>query len=118
MPALWTTPKTWNTGEPLTAADLNTHLRDNLEYLKDKPSGAYLANEFAVPPRYLLFLSVDTIVADMRISVNQLFAEFYRFGVFFILRQQRVYRINNGSLAAWVGGMIAQINTIPFEVLD
>lgn len=47
MPAVWSTPKTWNTGDPLTAADLNTHLRDNLEYLKDKPSGAYLANELA-----------------------------------------------------------------------
>lgn len=45
MPAIWTTPKTWNTGDPLTAADLNTHVRDNLEYLKDKPSAAYRADE-------------------------------------------------------------------------
>ncbi|MBZ0280169.1 MAG: hypothetical protein K8L97_05480 [Anaerolineae bacterium] len=47
MPAIWSTPKTWNTGEPLTAADLNAHLRDNLEYLKDKPSNSYLANELS-----------------------------------------------------------------------
>ncbi len=26
----WTTPKTWTTGELVTAADLNTHVRDNL----------------------------------------------------------------------------------------
>jgi hypothetical protein len=26
----WTTPKTWTVGEVLTAANLNTHLRDNL----------------------------------------------------------------------------------------
>lgn len=30
----WTTPKTWGTGDLVTAADLNTHLRDNLAYLK------------------------------------------------------------------------------------
>lgn len=30
----WTTPKTWGTGDLVTAADLNTHLRDNLSYLK------------------------------------------------------------------------------------
>lgn len=30
----WTAPKTWVVGAVLTAADLNTHLRDNLAYLK------------------------------------------------------------------------------------
>lgn len=29
----WTTPKTWATGELVTATDLNTHLRDNLNAL-------------------------------------------------------------------------------------
>lgn len=36
----WTQPKTW-TNEPLVAADLNTHLRDNLNALKDLPSYSY-----------------------------------------------------------------------------
>ena len=36
----WTQPKTW-TNEPLVAADLNTHLRDNLNALKDSPSYSY-----------------------------------------------------------------------------
>ncbi|MEL6148480.1 MAG: hypothetical protein AAGK74_02200 [Chloroflexota bacterium] len=31
----WTTPKTWGTGDLVTASDMNTHLRDNLSYLKD-----------------------------------------------------------------------------------
>ena len=26
----WTTPKTWSAGETLTAANFNTHIRDNL----------------------------------------------------------------------------------------
>ncbi len=31
----WTAPRTWTTGELVTAAVMNTHVRDNLSYLKD-----------------------------------------------------------------------------------
>ena len=31
----WTTPKTWSS-EPLTSIDLNTHVRDNQNHLKDR----------------------------------------------------------------------------------
>jgi len=41
---VWTEPKTW-TNEPLVAGDMNTHLRDNLEALKDPPSANYEADE-------------------------------------------------------------------------
>lgn len=34
----WIQPKTWSS-EPLVAGDMNTHLRDNLEALKDPPQG-------------------------------------------------------------------------------
>lgn len=37
MTATWTTPRTWATGEIVTAALLNAHLRDNLEWLKGRP---------------------------------------------------------------------------------
>ena len=30
----WTAPRTWVTGELVTAAMMNTHVRDNLDYLK------------------------------------------------------------------------------------
>lgn len=33
MTPTWTQPRTWATGEIVTAAQLNSHLRDNLEYL-------------------------------------------------------------------------------------
>ena len=33
----WTTPRTWVTGELVTAALLNTHIKDNLAYLKNSP---------------------------------------------------------------------------------
>lgn len=31
--AAWTTPRTWTTGEVVTASMMNTHVRDNLNYL-------------------------------------------------------------------------------------
>jgi hypothetical protein len=34
MTATWTTPRTWTTGEVVTASMLNTHLRNNLDWLK------------------------------------------------------------------------------------
>lgn len=40
----WTEPKTW-TAEPLVASDLNTHLRDNLNEIKDPPTDHYEPNE-------------------------------------------------------------------------
>lgn len=36
MPPIWTAPRTWNVGEVVTESHLNTHLRDNLEYLKQR----------------------------------------------------------------------------------
>ena len=37
----WTRPKTWVTGEALTASDLNVHLRDNLDALKSPPTNQF-----------------------------------------------------------------------------
>lgn len=34
----WTTPRTWVTGELVTASILNTHVRDDLSYLKNAPT--------------------------------------------------------------------------------
>lgn len=40
----WTEPKTWSTGEILTAADLNTYLRDNQSWMKARPSAAFIGD--------------------------------------------------------------------------
>jgi hypothetical protein len=37
MTAIWTLPRTWATGEIVTAAMLNQYLRDELDYLKARP---------------------------------------------------------------------------------
>jgi hypothetical protein len=35
--AAWTTPaKDWSTGDPITAAELDTHIRDNMDYLQQE----------------------------------------------------------------------------------
>ncbi len=34
----WTTPATWTPGQVITATDLNTHLRDNLNFLLSRPN--------------------------------------------------------------------------------
>ena len=40
----WTTPKDWVASTPLPASDLNTHVRDNLTYLKGVLGGSDLQN--------------------------------------------------------------------------
>jgi hypothetical protein len=35
----WTSPRTWSTGELVTASIMNTHVRDNLNALKTPPKG-------------------------------------------------------------------------------
>lgn len=41
----WTEPKDWQVDELLTASDLNTHLRDNLDALKSPPAAQYEMDE-------------------------------------------------------------------------
>lgn len=51
----WTTPRTWVAGEIVTAAEMNTHVRDDLNWLHDNPVGSiwnhilYNANTGAGP---------------------------------------------------------------------
>lgn len=37
----WTTPRTWTAGETVTAALMNLHVRDNLDYLYANPTPAF-----------------------------------------------------------------------------
>lgn len=60
MSGLWTAPKTW-TGALVTVDDLNTHIRDNLLYLLDRPADLYNANEASdYTTSNTNFASVDT----------------------------------------------------------
>ena len=48
----WTYPKTWVTGELVTAATLNTHVRDNLAHLKNNLK--VTSTSFTLPSDYTL----------------------------------------------------------------
>jgi hypothetical protein len=66
----WTQPKTW-TSEPLIAGDLNTHLRDNLEALKEPPSADYTLNEISdYSTTSIFFVDVDSVKFSMSIETN------------------------------------------------
>lgn len=67
----WTTPKTWVTGEPLTASDMNTHLRDNLEALKNPPSAQVTLNQASdYTTTATSFVDVDSGVLSLTISTH------------------------------------------------
>lgn len=40
----WTTPKTWAYKETLSSADMNTYVKDNIQYLKDNLIASVIAN--------------------------------------------------------------------------
>lgn len=66
----WTQPKTW-TSEPLTSGDLNTHLRDNMEALKDPPGDSYVADESTnYSTTSTSFVDVDSTNLSFTITTN------------------------------------------------
>lgn len=67
----WTTPKTWVNSEPLTADDLNTHLRDNLNALHAPPTASYQLNEAAnYTTTSTTFVDVDATVGKLSLTIT------------------------------------------------
>ena len=67
---VWTAPKTW-TSEPLIAGDLNIHLRDNMEALKEPPSADYVLDESAdYSTTSTSFVNVDGTNLSLTIETN------------------------------------------------
>jgi len=76
----WTTAKTWSS-EPLTSNDLNTYVRDNQNYLKDRLDGANAkqyttqvtadttSNTFVDMDATNLNLTITTNSADVAITI-------------------------------------------------
>lgn len=61
----WTTPRTWVAGETVTAAIMNTHVRDNLAYLAAPALfvGVQLSAQ-AIPNTGLTAITLDSEVID------------------------------------------------------
>jgi hypothetical protein len=67
----WENPKTWVTGELVTAAMLNTHVRDNLNALKSPPSDDYVCNEGSdYTTTSTSFVNVDSTNLALTINTN------------------------------------------------
>lgn len=60
--ASWTSPRTYTTGEVVTAAMLNTHVRDNLTYLYDE-LGVLSAPNLIADPSFDMWTMATTITA-------------------------------------------------------
>jgi hypothetical protein len=45
----WTAPRTWSVSEVVTAANMNTHVRDNLDYLKGNAGTVAIADSVTLP---------------------------------------------------------------------
>lgn len=58
----WTPPKTWTAGEVVTAAMLNTHLRDNLNILKTNIGDD---GSIAMAPAYARFSGSGTVAGNL-----------------------------------------------------
>ena len=70
MTALWTPPRTWTVGELVTAGVLNTHLRDNLEYLKAQNDLPLNVATAASPTSYSSASTVFTDVDSAALSLT------------------------------------------------
>jgi hypothetical protein len=67
----WTTPKDWTTDELVTASDLNTHLRDNLNALKSPPSAHFEANESSdYTTTSTSFVDVDATAGKLSLTIT------------------------------------------------
>lgn len=64
----WTSPKTW-ASEPLTSTDMNTHIRDNLNYLHSgRPSAQYIRDATNYTTTSTSYVDVDA--ANMSLTIT------------------------------------------------
>jgi len=107
----WTPPKTWVTNEPLTASDLNTHLRDNLLVLKAPASDQYSLNEgfnyttsstnFVNIDGSLLSLPITTTGGDVLIGFNGTFSINTPLVLYLNVTVDGVQIADNDGIGAW-----------------
>jgi hypothetical protein len=60
----WTSPKTWSVNEVVTAANMNTHLKDNMIFVGSPPQCSVSNVTQSVPNLTLTALNADTESAD------------------------------------------------------
>ncbi len=69
MPAIWSSPRSWSTGELVSASLMNTHVRDNLEFLKGPPTDQDVVNLGAdITAAVTSFADLDATNLDIQIT--------------------------------------------------
>lgn len=73
----WTNPRTWADAETVTAAIMNLHVRDNLNYLYDPgdwtaytPTVANLSTSTYTATGYYQYINRSTVAARVKIVIN------------------------------------------------
>lgn len=73
----WTTPRTWVDNEDVTASLMNTHVRDNLNELRDPgdwtsytPTIANLSTSTYTATGYYQYVNQSTVVSRISITIN------------------------------------------------
>lgn len=69
---VWTTPKTWSS-EPLTSLDLNTHVRDNQNHLKDRldaSASRIIRGARAITTTSTAFVDVDSLNLALTLTTH------------------------------------------------
>lgn len=73
----WTTPRTWADAETVTAALMNTHVRDNLNYLYDPgdwvaytPTVSGFTSVVTTPTGYYQYVNRSTVAARVKIVIG------------------------------------------------
>jgi hypothetical protein len=66
----WTTPKTWNPGETVTASLMNLHVRDNLNVLKTNVNDDGTINALGIPQLVRSRVASDQTVNNSTTLVN------------------------------------------------
>lgn len=67
----WTTPRTWVVGETVTAANMNTHVRDNFDYLKGSAGAVTIDDSLTLtkagyPQLTFITTAVGSVCGDIR----------------------------------------------------
>lgn len=66
----WTTPRTWSSNEIVTAALLNTHVRDNLGYLISRNNNQVVRNNTAAYTNTGAFAAIDTTNLSITLTMT------------------------------------------------
>lgn len=92
----WTAPRTWTTGEPVTSAILNTHIRDQFLFMAQDPPEVWLKRTSDVT------ISNDTLTTVSWQGTDRNVGEMWSSGATVTIGEEGVYAVTGN--AQWGNG--------------